>query len=296
VSFYIAEKVAGDEYSRKKTTDRINRMMKTVKEALGEVPPLADWTVDHAYAARDYLLNKGTLKPSSVRRELNVLRGIFSCYKSKKLRSLDNPFEGLELPANAVVDKDARAPLTDELITKIRERLEAHSNRDLQLMWRLLVGTGCRLAEVAGLRVEDVVTSGEFPHLKLVAHEKRRLKNASSAREVPLVADAFDAAKEAVESADHGEALFSRYFGAGGPDRASAALMKHVRALTNDKLLTVHSLRHSFADRCDLAGIGTMEKSAILGHHNASTTEKHYGSKRARLAVLSKAMKAAFEV
>nr|WP_281979054.1 hypothetical protein [Pseudorhizobium flavum] len=109
--FYITERVSGSEFARRKRINRLNANMRSVKEALGEIPALPDFTVDHAYAVRDYLLNKGTLKPSSVRRELNDIKGIFSLYKAKKLRSMINPFEGLELPKSTETDKDAREPL-----------------------------------------------------------------------------------------------------------------------------------------------------------------------------------------
>jgi len=35
----------------------------------------------------------------------------------------------------------------------------------LGLIWSLLEGTGCRGAEIVGLRVEDVILDGPYPHI-----------------------------------------------------------------------------------------------------------------------------------
>jgi integrase len=295
-NFYIAEKVSGDEFARKKRKNRLEAHMRTVKAALGEVPALTDWTTDDAYKVRDYLLAKPTLKPSSVRRELNDLKGIFSFYKAKKLKSMENPFAGIELPENTVSEKEAREPLPPDVLTKTRELILLKANPDLKLMWRLLEGTGCRVAEIAGLRLQDVILAGDNPYLKIIVHETRRIKTKSSRRDVPLVGDALTAATEAVKVAGKGPAVFARYSGPGGPNSASQALMKWVRKISSDPLHVVHSLRHNLADRCDLAGVNPIDKNAILGHMNAGTSEKHYGSEAARRVVLARAMRKAFDI
>lgn len=292
--FYLQEKVSGDEHARKKIEARLDRMMLTIKEALGSVPLLADWVVDDAYKVRDYLLAKGTLKPSSVARELNTIRGVFSFYIQRKDRKLFNPFQGLQLPASVGVDKDRRLPLPQDVIVSVRKVLSERSKKDLYHIWEILSGTGCRLAEVVGLRMQDIVLDDRVPFIRIVDHEKRRLKTLSSNRDIPLIGEALEAVKEAIAVAEDSDYLFSTYARPGGPDAASAALMKVVRKITKNPLHTVHSLRHSFADRCDLAGVSPTDKSAILGHHNDSTSERHYGSRSAKLVVLSKAMSLAF--
>ncbi len=292
--FYIAERVSGSSFAQKKRKTRLDAMMRTVKAALGEIPALPDWTIDDAYKVRDYLLGKGTLKPSSVRRELNDLKGIFSLYKDKKLRSMENPFAGLELPKSVVSDKEAREPLPVDVLEAVRGLILMKANPDLKLIWRLLEGTGCRLAEVTGIRVQDIVTDGEAPYLRIVSHESRRLKNASSKRDVPLVGDALAAASEAVRAAQGSLFAFARYSGPAGPNTASQSLMKWLRKVTDNPLYAVHSLRHNMADRCDLAGVHPTDKAAILGHLNTGASEKHYGSEVAKRMRLTRAMQKAF--
>ncbi len=292
--FYIVEKVSGSEFAQKKRKNRLEALMRTVKAALGEVPALPDWTVDDAYKVRDYMLGKGTLKPSSVRRELNDLKGIFSLYKEKKLRSMDNPFAGLDLPKSVISDKEAREPLPVDVLAATRALVLEKANPDLKLIWRLLEGTGCRLAEITGLRRDDIVLNTECPHLRIVPHEGRRLKNAASKRDVPLVGDAFEAAQEAFGASAGSSHAFSRYSGPAGPNTASQSLMKWLRKVSSNSLHTVHSLRHNMADRCDIAGVHPTDKAAILGHLNQGASEKHYGSNAVKLLGLTRAMRKAF--
>jgi len=295
--FYITERVSGTEFAQKKRKTRLEAMMRQVKTALGgEIPALPDWTVDHAYKVRDFLLAKEDIKPSTVRRDLNDLKGVFSLYKDKKLRSMDNPFAGLELPKSLVSDKDARDPLPDEVLVGTRKLILDRANPDLKQIWRLLEGTGCRLAEVAGLRISDIIVDGPTPHLKIVVHERRRIKNDSSRRDVPLVGDALSAAQAVVVNAGTNAYAFPRYSGAKGPNAASQSLMKWLRQVSANPLHTVHSLRHNLTDRCDLAGVHPTDKAAILGHLNTGASEKHYGSDTVKRVRLKRAMERAFGI
>ncbi|MGA1832968.1 DUF6538 domain-containing protein [Rhizobium wenxiniae] len=294
--FYITEKVSGTEFAQKKRKNRLDAITRTVKAALGEIPALPDWTVDDAYKVRDHMLGKGTLKPSSVRRELNDLKGVFSLYRAKKLRSMDNPFAGLDLPKSAVSDKEAREPLPADVVAATRAKVLEKANPDLKLIWRLLEGTGCRLAEITGLRRQDIILDGETPHLRIVPHEGRRLKNAASKRDVPLVGDALAAATEAHKASEGSAHAFARYSGPVGPNTASQSLMKWLRTVSTNRLHAIHSLRHNMADRCDLAGVHPTDKAAILGHLNAGASEKHYGSAAVKLVGLARAMRLAFGI
>ena len=293
-NFYIAERIAGSDFSRKKRISRLNAITRKMTEALGEIPALPDWTVDHAYAVRDHLLKSGKVKATTVRRELNDIKGIFSLYKDKRARTMINPFERLELPKGAEGQKDDRDPLPAQVLEEVRSLILGKANPDLKLIWRLLEATGCRLAEITGLRTEDVRLNEETPHLRIIGHDGRRLKNKSSEREVPLVGDGLTAAAEALEAARGKHFLFERYSGDTGPNTASQSMMKWLRKVTSDRRHTVHSLRHNMADRCDINGVDPTDKAAILGHMSGSASEKYYGSRAARRVALGRAMNRAF--
>lgn len=165
-------------------------------------------------------------------------------------------------------------------------------NPELAIIWRILAGTGCRLAEVTGLRIGDVVTGVglDIPHLIVESHSGRRLKTRSSHRLVPLVGDALDAVREALRNSSPGRRyLFSRYVSRRGSDAASAVLMEHLRMVTNDQGHVVHSLRHSMKDRLRIGDVPREVQDWILGHASGSVGEG-YGGSHARLVVAHRHM------
>lgn len=284
---------------------RHERVMRIAAEAgLSNMTALSDITREHARKVRDHMLAREKqggdgekVSPASVKKELGMLRRVIG-YGSRELglRDYDNPFQGLPIAglsgvaAVKVSDRDKVFPLPDSIVVAMREKLSG----ELHLIWRILSGTGCRLAEVTGLRLEDVVLESSIPHIRIQWHEARRLKTRSSIRTVPLFGDALNAAKEAVRASEGSPLLFSRYARDGGPDAASAALMKHLRGFTQDKRHRVHSLRHRLKDQMRKAGVDKVSQDIVLGHAPANIGET-YGGEEGLLAVAHRALKAVEE-
>ncbi|MGN7750352.1 tyrosine-type recombinase/integrase [Sinorhizobium sp. 22678] len=292
--FYLGEKVEGTADEVKKT-QRIDRAVALVRKALGRDPIIAKLTRADAREVRDHMLSDGELKPSTVHRMLNDVRAVINlAIKELPLPGVTNPFLGLEVKQDAPTNKrDERKPFTEDQLKKARARVSGHASEDLQLIWRMLEGTGARLSEVAGLLVSDVFTDHRHPHINLVFHPHRRLKNTGSIRRVPLVGDALKAAQEAVELAQDGF-LFPGYAKTRARrDAASAALMKHVRKITDDEKVTVHSLRHNMKDRLRIGGVEAETVDAILGHSSGKVGDR-YGGDEARLEVAMRGMLRAF--
>ena len=303
-AFYLKER-GGDEppeaiHRFEVDTDRI---IGRVKEALGRDPVLTSLTREDARKVRDYMLDRLTstgrpISPASVARDLNGLNAIIN-FTAKEMplpATFQNPFSGLS--AGKVrgrrAEGDNRDPLPEKILTAARARIVGHAKKDLALIWRLLEGTGCRLSEVSGLRVEDVEVSGDLPHIRVTWHENRRLKTDASSRYVPLVGDALEAAKEALKLPRVSNLLFPDYGHVRGGDAASASLMKHVRAVTKDPKHVVHSLRHNMKDRLMLAEVASLDQNLILGHALGGVGERVYGGDAAKLRVTTRAMKRAF--
>lgn len=280
-----------------------SRIIGLVKEALGYDPVLTRLTREDARNVRDYMLDRVTvtgkpIAPASVARDLNGLNAIIN-FTAKELPLPDNfknPFSGVPMAKarGQSADSDNRDPLPEKVLKAARARIIGHAKAELGLIWRLLEGTGCRLSEVSGLRVEDVNVSGDLPSIRVTWHENRRLKTAASRRYVPLVGDALEAAKEALKLPRVGNLLFPDYGHVRGGDAASASLMKHVRAVTKDPKHVVHSLRHNMKDRLMMAEVGSLDQNLILGHALGGVGERVYGGDAAKLRVTTRAMKRAF--
>ncbi len=297
VKLYKEEKISGGKLEIKKKTQRVDRLLNRLLEVLGGNTQLRAIGRTEAKRLRDLLLEAG-LKPSSVRRELNVVKAIFNhAIHECGLSSYMNPFNRLDIPRlKEEADFELRDPLPMHVLEAVRARVLQHCNTELKLIWRLLEGTGCRLAEITGLRVSDVVASGEMPHICVQWHEDRRIKTNASRRDVPLVGDALAAADEALKRAVGREMLFPRYADESGPGNASMALMKQLRKVSQNERHALHSLRHNMADRLLLAEVPELTKNMILGHSLGGVGNRQYGGDVVRLKMTTGAMRKAFGV
>lgn len=289
---YLKERVADDE--KKKL--ELDRVFKLVHEALGRNRPLKSLKREDAKDVRDHMLDGR--KASSVDRYLNVVRAVINhAIREFDLAGLMNPFMNLVVAPKdkAEPDRNKRRPFTPEELRATSDRIAVLAKPDLQCIWRILEGTGCRLAEVAGLRVADLHLDHPIPHITVEWHDDRRIKNKVSRRNVPLLGDALAAAKEAGGAAKGETLLFPAYGRRSGPDAASAALGKHVRACVSDPKVTTHSLRHLTKDRLRLAGVSKADQDIVLGHSSGSVGED-YGGDEARLKVAERALRAALDV
>lgn len=114
----------------------------------------------------------------------------------------------------------------------------------------LVSDTGMRLAEAAGLHLDDIVLDTSVPRVIVREHPWRRLKTSTSARSVPLVGAALWAAQRVVASKTDDRFAFPRYNKGEttNANSASAALNKWMKPHVPARC-TMHSFRHSLRDR-----------------------------------------------
>lgn len=298
---YRIERMSGAHGRNQK--NRLERVCRRIEASLGPLNKLAlvDLKREHARKLRDDMLaakkrDGSSLSPSSVRRELDMIRAMVSIAITEHdlQGKAHNPFDGLEVAkANAAPDTewDKRDPLPKDVLLAMRKRMKGKLREPaLGLIWRLLEGTGCRGAEVVGLRVEDVQVTAPYPHIRVQWHEDRRVKTKVSIRSVPLVGDALEAAKKALKLAEGERMLFPRYAHEGGPDAVSQALMKHLRKVTTNKRHVVYSLRHNMKDLLVSAGVPERDEHRILGHSLGGVGNRVYGGDEAKLKAAVEAM------
>lgn len=286
---YLVEAVKDNE----KRQQQLDHIFRLVAEVVKLNRPIASLRRADAREVRDHMLDGRSA--ASAERYLNTVRAVLNhAIRELDLAGFQNPFMGLPTGNKemAVPDRRKRDAFSDGELARTRSHVLSNARHDLQLIWRLLQNTGCRLAEVTGLRVEDVRVDAEIPHIDVEWHEKRRVKTLSSRRLVPLLGDALDAAREALATTANSVSVFPAYFREAGPDSASAALGKHVRACVKNPKVVTYSLRHRVSDQLDLAGVPEADKELVLGHTRGKEGAK-YGSEGVRLQRAHRALEQA---
>jgi integrase len=138
----------------------------------------------------------------------------------------------------------------------------------------ILGETGCRLAEIVGLRLHDINLENDRIHIR--PNSARRLKNKTSERVLPLVGYAKNAMVKAMSQADE-EWLFPQYIKAGHcyATHASNAVNKWLKKDFDG--LTAHCLRHTFRDRLRAVECPLELIDQIGGWSTLQTIGSNYG-------------------
>ena len=239
--------------------------------------PVTGFTRDDARTYIEASLEAGSAT-GTVRRRLGAMRAVFTTWRLEKSPGMPNPFEKLSI-ANEGKDKKAREPFTLDELAKLHQECRS-KNDDIRWLLALLIDTGARLAEVAGLALADIVLEAPVPHIRIQEHPWRTIKNEGSDRKVPLVGASLWAAEQV-----HARAAlspkqvhaFPRYTNMAecNATAASAALCSWIKRRGLDHV--VHELRHSMADRLRNVGCPKEIRYAIDGHASQDVGDD-YGS------------------
>ena len=183
-------------------------------------------------------------KTATIRRRINSLSAILNYAYAELDLDKRNPFSRLIIKAEGE-DSHKRGTFTTEQLKQGYDKALA-SGSQVKLLMPLLGETGCRLAEIVGLRLEDIDLENDLIHIR--PNSARRLKTRNSQRTLPLVGYAKLAMEEVLKQADS-QYLFPRYIRDGKcyATHASNALNKWLKNDFGGR--TAHCLRHTFRDR-----------------------------------------------
>jgi integrase/recombinase XerC len=218
-----------------------------------------------------HLSQKG-YDPSSIERVLSSLRSFFK-YLQKRQKVKNNPALGLKAPKRkkrlpqVLSWPQMRELLEPSVYDKSRQGL-----RDRAVL-ELLYNTGIRLAEISSLKLGDI----DFPN-----GEIRVLGKGSKERIVPLGINATKTLMEYLNSRDiqgglkkgEDDFLFLNKYGERLSRRGIARVVKKYGSkVSEDKKISPHTLRHSFATHLLDEGADISAVREMLGHEKLSTTQ-----------------------
>ena len=204
---------------------------------------VSQYTREDAKLFVRHLEMKGN-KTATIRRRINSLSAILNYAYAELDLDKRNPFSRLFIKGEGE-DSHKRGTFTNEQLKWGYDKALA-SGSQIKLLMPLLGETGCRLAEIVGLKLEDIDLENDLIHIR--PNSARRLKTRSSQRPLPLVGYAKLAIEQTFKQADE-TYLFPRYIKGGKcyATHASNALNKWLKKDFDG--LTAHCLRHTFRDR-----------------------------------------------
>jgi integrase len=208
------------------------------------VSNLLHCTKQNAIDYRAYLLGK--LSPNTTKTKLAYLTGLWSILE--EVKGAEHIFRGITKRIKVTkVEKDYSCISPSSW--------KASKYNDIFLM---LHYTGCRLAEIAGLRYEDILDD----RILIRAHTHRPLKTAASSRDIPIHPEL-----KAILGSMKGTGLV--YPQLLNDNRWAVNLSKPCKAITG---LNPHGHRHLVATRLREAGFNEAVVGKLLGHTPVTIT------------------------
>ncbi|GGO39300.1 integrase [Gemmobacter aquaticus] len=221
---------------------------------------LSEISRDDLIAFRSWWLNRleeEGLSADSAMKDITHLTGVLRKVIEMRQLKVDLSLGGLGIKSR---EGAKRLPFSDGWI---RDRLLAPGaldgmNDQERCILMVVINTGARLSEVAGLRAEEICLDHSVPHLSFQPIG-RQLKSSNASRSIPLLGIALDAMRQFPEG-------FPRY--RENSASLSAAMNKFLRsnALMETPRHTIYSLRHAFEDRMLAARIDERIRRDLMGH------------------------------
>jgi len=168
--------------------------------------------------------------------------------------------------------KPARKAMTPEQIRTWWNGVNAVPPR-VMIALRLLLLTGQRPGEVAGIRVAEIDLDAEAGPTWSIPAERRKNGRPHA---VALVPEAVEIVAQALAIADGSEYLFPSAIG--GPGRVDSGLNRALRLIFGDidDRPTPHAARHTAATELEGLGCEEGEIARVLGHASTSVTGRVY--------------------
>jgi len=181
----------------------------------------------------------------AVRRIFTTVKAVINLAITEHRLDIRNAFSAIYMPE---AESKKRVSIPVETISQIQQSCMEHDD-DMRWLIALISDTGMRLAEAAGLHVDDIKLDEDIPYADIKPHPWRSLKTKGRQRQVPLVGASLWAAQRIKANASSCFA-FPRYTNNSrcNANSVSNALNKWLHANLR-KDIVIHGFRHAMRDR-----------------------------------------------
>ena len=219
------------------------RNTKVVTDILGD-RVLTEYRSVDAGRVRDELLARN-LSVLSIRRIFTTVKAIINLSITEHGLDIRNPFSKIYLPDG---ESKKRVSIPVDTIRVIQQACYQQDD-DMRWLIALISNTGMRLAEAAGLHINDLHLDAEVSYVDLKPHPWRPLKTKGSQRQIPLVGASLWAAQRIKANASSDYA-FPRYTNHDrcNANSASNGLNKWLQSHFREDIV-IHGFRHAMRDR-----------------------------------------------
>lgn len=224
------------------------------------------------------------LSTSSVARKLNCLRSFFKfCVLQEWLER--NPAQSVEAPKIAeTLPSYLREDEVYRLLNAVNQAKHCFAKRDRALI-KLLLTTGIRRSELINLNWEDI----NFKEKTLTVRQGKGKKDRIIPLKEEVLQDLWDYLQTRLPLTNN--ALFlSRQKTRINKDSLARILKKYIQAAgINEKKVTAHTFRHTFATSLIHQGVDVAVVKDLMGHEDIQTTMKYTHTSNAhRIAAIDK--------
>ncbi len=247
-------------------TKRLNDFLRWYKAT-----PVVSTTEEHLLTYRSYLIDKYE-SAKTINLMLSVVRGLYRWLFAKKhITSLQlEEFENVEDTGGlkkSSLSKDERNIIAELL--RNSDNIQNHRDR---ILFLLLVKTGARINELANAKIEDIDYINGSKVLFLL-----RKGYIDKSNYVKIPNDTYQKLMEFIGTRKDGHIFTSMKTGKGMTSDTLSRVIKSIlrKAGMDSKLLSAHSLRHTFAIMFLEAG-GTIEQLMVEMNHKSIVTTTNY--------------------
>ena len=218
-----------------------------------------------------YLMNlqKKGRATSTISRNLASIRSFFQYLLNHDLVKED-PTLNLKLPK---IEKKIPDILTEEEINILLDQPNSHDFKGARdkAMLELLYATGLKVSEIVSLNIESVNLELRIVSIKDTGEANRVIPIGKMA--IESVVHYLENFRENYEE-NYGEPLFINFSGNRLTRQGFWKILKHYTKQSNiNKVITPHTIRHSFAVHLIENGADLKTVQEMLGHSDLSTTQ-----------------------
>lgn len=269
-------------YTRKKAT--LERIKKSSLSGIGiqSVKP---------QQIQDYFKNITNYSNSIIGKDFGLIKRCFS-EAIKRNIIIKNPMDSVRKPKSIKQDKKVRALTVDEQ-RKLVSVLFKDNSINYQLQLLLMIFTGMRMGEINALDVNDVNLNFKVINIRRTitkdTNEKSIIgvttKTYAGIRKLPIPEILTEQLKSySDKSIPNKDNLFFYDFRKNSPVSTSQVNLQFHRIIKKydilnesvDGIVTLHSLRHTYATRCIEAGMPAKVLQTLIGHSDIKTTLNIY--------------------